>query len=48
MKIKIKNNIGAIGNEEDQQNVDVFTMANVQNYILAQPVENTVKRQNTT
>ena len=28
---------GAIGNEENQQiNVDVFTLANVQKYILAQ------------
>ena len=31
---KIKN-IGAIGNEQNQQNVDVLTMANVQSYILA-------------
>ena len=30
-----KENIGAISNEENQQNVDVFTMANAQNYILA-------------
>ena len=29
-----KENIGAISNEENQQNVEVFTMANVQNYIL--------------
>ena len=35
---KIKN-IGAIGNEENQQNVDAPTMANVQSYILAQRVE---------
>ena len=39
--------IGAIGNEENQQNVDVFTMSNVQNYILAQRVESTVKEQST-
>ena len=32
--------IGAIANEEKQQNVDVLKMANVQNYILAQQVEN--------
>ena len=38
-----KKNIGAIGNEGNQQNVYVFTMANVQNYILAQRVENTLK-----
>ena len=36
--------IGAIGNEENQQNIDVFTMANVQNYILAQREENTDKK----
>ena len=28
-----KKNIGAMCNEENQQYVDVFTMANVQNYI---------------
>ena len=39
---KIKN-IGAIGNEENQQNVDVLTMANVQSYILAQRVEDSWK-----
>ena len=43
-----KENIGAISNEENQQNVDAFTAANVQNYILAQRAENTVKKQNTT
>ena len=37
--------IGAIGNEENQQNVDVFTMSNVQNWILAQRVESTAKEQ---
>ena len=31
-----KENISVISNEENQQNVDVFTTANVQNYILAQ------------
>ena len=36
-----KENIGAISNEENQQNVEVFTMANVQNYILTQRAENT-------
>ena len=36
-----KENIGAINNEENQQNVEVFTMANVQNYILTQRAENT-------
>ena len=30
-----KENIGAISNAESQQNVNVFTMTNVQNYILA-------------
>ena len=39
-----KENIGAISNEENQQNVDFFTMANVQNYILAQRAESTVKK----
>ena len=34
--IIIKKIVGAIGNEENQQNVEVFTLANVQNYILAQ------------
>ena len=34
-------NIGAI-NKENQQNVNVFTMTNMQNYILAQREENTV------
>ena len=43
-----KENIGAISNEENQQNVDAFTTANVQNYILAQRAENTVKKKNTT
>lgn len=38
-----KENIGAISNDENQQIVDVFTMANVQNYILTQRAENTVK-----
>ena len=42
MKIKIYIYIGAIDNEKNQQNVDVFTMANMQNYILTQRVENTV------
>ena len=32
-----------IGALENQQNVDVLTMANVQNYILPQRVENTGK-----
>ena len=41
---KKKKNFGAIGNEENQQNADVFMLANVQNYILAQLVENTVKK----
>ena len=36
--------IGAISNEENQQNVDVFTMARVKINFLAQRVENTVKR----
>ena len=39
-----KENIGAISNEENQQYVDVFTLANVQNYILGQRVENIVKK----
>ena len=39
-----KESIGAISNEENQQNVDVLTMANVQNYILVQRAENTVKK----
>ena len=39
-----KENIGATRNKENQQNVEVFTMANVQNYILAQRAENAVKR----
>ena len=39
-----KENIGAISNEENQQYIDVFTMANVQNYILGQRVENIVKK----
>ena len=39
-----KESMGAISNGENQQNVDVFMMANVQNYILAQPAENTVKK----
>ena len=38
-----KENIGAISKEENQQNVDVFTVADVQNYILTQRAENTVK-----
>ena len=37
-------NFGAITNEEYRQNLDVFTMANVQNYILARGAENTVKK----
>ena len=37
-------NFGAITTEEYRQNLDVFTMANVQNYILAQRAENTVKK----
>ena len=40
--------IGAIGNEENQQTVDVFTMRNMQNYILAQRVQNTVKKKQST
>ena len=39
-----KENIGATRNKENQQKVDVFRMANVQNYILAQRAENVVKR----
>ena len=41
MKMK---NFGAITKEEYRQNLNVFTMANVQNYILAQRAENTVKK----
>ena len=33
--------IRAINNEENQQNVDVFTMTKVQKYILTQRAENT-------
>ena len=36
--------IGAIGDEENQQNIDVFTMPNLLNYILAQRVEKTDKK----
>ena len=43
-----KGNMGAINNQEDQQNVDVFTMVNVQKYILAQRAENTVKKKKST
>ena len=43
-----KENVGVISNEENQQNIDVFRMGNVQNYILAQRAENTVKRNSTT
>ena len=39
-KNKIYIYISGIANEEKQQNVDVLTMANVQNYILVQQVEN--------
>ena len=39
-----KENIGAISKEENQQNVDVFTMANAQSYLLAQRAENIVKK----
>ena len=35
-----KESISVRYNEENQQNVDVFTVANEQNYILAQPAEN--------
>ena len=34
-----KENICAISNEENQQNVNIFAMANVQNYILSQRAE---------
>jgi len=37
-------NFGAITKEEYRQNLDVFMMANVQNYILAQRAEKTVKK----
>lgn len=37
------NKVGAIGNEENQQNIDVFTMTKVEKYILAQRT-NTVKK----
>ena len=40
----IKLYIGAIGNEENQENVDAFTLANVQNYTSAQRVKNTFKK----
>ena len=33
-----------IGKEENQQNIDVLTMPNVESYILAQRVGNTVKK----
>ena len=36
-----KENIGTARNKQNQQNVDVLTMANVQNYILDQRAENT-------
>jgi len=39
-----KENIGFISKEENQQNVDVFTMANAQSYLLAQRAENIVKK----
>ena len=38
-----KENIGVICNEENQRNVDFFTMANVWNYILAQREENNLQ-----
>ena len=37
-------NFCAITKEENQRNVNFFTMANVQNYILARGAENTVKK----
>ena len=37
-------NLSAITKEENRQNLDVFTMANVENYVLAQRAENTVKK----
>ena len=39
-----KENITAITNEENRENDNVFTLENVQNYILAQRAENTVKK----
>lgn len=39
-----KENIGAISKEENQQSVNVFTMANAQSYLLAQRAENIVKK----
>lgn len=39
-----KENIAAITNEENRENDNVFTPGNVQNYILAQRAENTVKK----
>ena len=39
-----KENIAAITNEENRENDNVFTLENVQNYILAQLAENTVKK----
>ena len=39
-----KENIGAISKEENQQSVNVFTMASGQSYLLAQRAENIVKK----
>ena len=39
-----KENIAAITNEENRENDNVFTPGNVQNYILAQRAENTIKK----
>ena len=39
-----KENIAAITNEENRENDNVFTPGNVQNYILAQRPQNTVKK----
>ena len=39
-----KESIGAISNEENHQNVDVFTMANVQNSIFAQRQKTQLKK----
>ena len=39
-----KENIAAITNEENRENDNVFRLENVQNYILAQRAENTIKK----
>ena len=39
-----KENTAAITNEENRENDNVYSRGNVQNYILAQRAENTVKK----